>query len=225
MVLQSLGTLYEILSSHYHKPFNDGTVINPLAGILTCAKCGYGMQRRPFNNKKNTTVHLLCQTKGCCKSSRLDYVEEAVLDSVRKKLDELRSLKVQKKKTVDYSAAIKELEREREQLKRQKSNLHDLLERRVYDIDTFTERSKNITERISALEDEYRELTEKQKIASLFSLTETIKKFENVLQLYNTSTPAQKNKLLKTIIKDGTYYKEKDWKPNQFALRINYIDA
>lgn len=215
----------EILSSRYHKPFNDGTVVNPLAGILTCAKCGYGMQRRPFNNKKNTTVHLLCQTKNCCKSSRLDYVEEAVLDSVRQKLEELRALKTKKRKTVDYSAAIKEVERETAQLKKQKSSLHDLLERGVYDVDTFTERSKNISDRIKTLEAEYKDLTDKQKSASLLTLTETIEKYENVLRLYGTSTPAQKNKLLKSIIDSASYLKEKDWKPKQFALQINYKDV
>ena len=183
------------------------------------------MQRRPFNNKKNTTVHLLCQTKGCCKSSRLDYVEDAVLDAIRQKLEELRSLKAKKRKTVDYSAAIRELEREREQLKRQKSSLHDLLERGVYDVDTFTERSKNISERTAALENEYSELAQKQKAASLSNLEETIEKYENVLRLYKTSAPAQKNKLLKSVIKSGTYYKEKDWGPKQFALQINYKDA
>lgn len=215
----------EILSSRYHKPFNDGTVVNPLAGILTCAKCGYGMQRRPFNNKKNTTVHLLCQTKNCCKSSRLDYVEAAVLDSVRQKLEELRALKTKKRKTVDYSAAIKEVERETAQLKKQKSSLHDLLERGVYDVDTFTERSKNISDRIKTLEAEYKDLTDKQKSASLLTLTETIEKYENVLRLYGTSTPAQKNKLLKSIIDSASYLKEKDWKPKQFALQINYKDV
>lgn len=215
----------EILSSRYHRPYHDGTVVNPLAGILTCAKCGYGMQRRPFNNKKNTTVHLLCQTRGCCKSSRLDYVEDAVLDAIRQKLEELRSLKAKKRKTVDYSAAIIELERERGQLKRQKSSLHDLLERGVYDADTFTERSKNISERLAALENEYNELAQKQKTAALSTLEETIEKYENVLRLYKTSAPAQKNKLLKSVIKSGTYYKEKDWGPKQFALQINYKDT
>lgn len=212
----------EILSSRYHRPFNDGSVVNPLAGILKCAVCGYGMQRRPFNNKKNTTVHLLCQTKGCCKSSRLDYVEQAVLASVRQKLEELRSIKAQRKKRLDFTGAIKEVEHEYTQLKRQKSNLHDLLERGVYDIDTFTERSKNLSERLANLEKERNELEEKQKASSLFTLNETIKRFENVIRLYDTSTTAQKNKLLKSIIETGTYYKEKDWDPKQFALQINY---
>lgn len=215
----------EILSSRYHKPYNDGSVINPLAGLLTCRKCGYGMQRRPFNNKKNKTVHLLCQTKGCCKSSRLDYVEGAIIDSIGKKLEELKALRAEKKKSVDYSAAITELERERQQLRNQKSRLHDLLEQGVYDIDTFTERSQNIAGRLEALEKEYAGLVQKQKKSSQANLEEVIQRFENVLKLYNSSSPAQKNRLLKTVIKSGTYYKAKDWSPKQFALQLNFIDT
>ena len=213
----------KILSSRYHKPYNDGSVLNPLAGLLICRKCGRSMQRRPFSAKKNTTVHLLCQTKGCCKSSRLDYVEEAVLNSVSKKLNELRELSAVPKKKVDYTSAIKELEREQRQLKNQKSRLYDLLERGVYDIDTFTERSQNITSRLNSLQKECESLARQQAAASS-NLKNVIRKYENVLKLYNHSTPAQKNRLLKTVIKSGTYYKAKDWSPKQFALQLNFID-
>lgn len=214
----------EILAGRYHKPYNDGTIINPLGGILKCAVCGYGMQRRPFNNKKNKTVHLLCSTKGCCKSSRLDYVEQAVIDSVSEKLEFLKATKESTVQSVDFSPIISGIEKELSELTRQKNSLHDFLERGIYDVDTFVSRQNIIAERFASLQQEKSAVLQKQSAQSENHIDEVIAKIENVLHLYWNSTPPEKNALLKSIISGGTYYKEKSWSPNQFTISLDFKD-
>ena len=216
----------EILNSRYHKPFNDGTINNPLAGILKCAKCGYGMQRRPYPaDRKYQSTTLLCATKGCCTSSRLDLVEQKVLRNVEEKLEELKVLAKKKKSACDLNPVIEGIKKEISVQSLQKSNLHDLLERGVYDIDTYIERSNIIAKRTSELEKELNQVLKRQQEQKETSIYDTIKKFENVLSLYWTSTPSQRNKLLKSIITTGTYYKEKGWAPNQFIITLNFRNA
>ena len=214
----------EILSSKYHKPYNDGTVKNPLGGILKCEKCGFGMQRRPYGNRKYQSTHILCGTKGCCSSSRLDYVEQAVIENIKQKLAELKAEKGPQKKEADYSATLTAIDKETSNLAKQKASLHDLLERGIYDVDTFLERSNVIANRISELTKRRQEIELKQIQASATDLPAVIKKIENVLNLYWQSPAPERNKLLKEIITDGTYYKEHGWKPNQFIITLNYKD-
>lgn len=214
----------EILTSKYHKPYNDGSIQNPLGGILKCKKCGYGMQRRPYGGRKYQSTHLLCGTKGCCTSSRLDYVEQAVLDNIRTKLNELKANRGKVKESADYSAVLAGIEKELEALKKQKNSLHDFLERGIYDVDTYIERSTVIAQRTKELNSQFEDLKSKQNVASPENTDRIIKRMENVLRLYWNSTPPERNTLLKEVVSGGTYYKEHGWKPNHFLISLDYID-
>ncbi len=214
----------DILDGRYHKPYNDGTVQNSLAGILKCKNCGFGMQRRPYGNRKYQSTHLLCSTKGCCSSSRLDYVEQAVIDNIKSKLDELKANKDKPKTTPDYSIALDGIKKELNNLQKQKNSLHDFLERGIYDVDTYIERSNIIAKRTNELQQQQKELSAKQQIESVDNVDQIITRMENVLKLYWNSTPPQRNKLLKEVVTGGTYYKERGWKPNQFVISLDYRD-
>ena len=213
----------EILSSRYHKPYNDGTIVNPLGGILKCQECGYGMQRRPYGNRKYQSDHLLCATKGCCASSRLDYVEDAVLKNIEDKLAELKSNRNAHKPAVNYEPILSGIDKEIVTINQQKENLHNLLEQGVYTVEIFTERYNKLTARLSELKMERADVTAKQEAQSAEDIELIIAKIENVLRLYHSSEPPQKNKLLKSILSSGTYYKAKGWKPTQFIISLNYI--
>ncbi len=215
----------EILAGKYHKPYNDGSIKNPLAGIIKCQNCGGGMQRRPYGNRKYQTDHLLCPTKGCCTSSRLDIVEGVVIRNIEEKLDELLANRAKIKKFApDYSEILSGIEKELKSLKKQKNTLHDLLERGIYDIDTYLERSNVIATRIKELKDRQDEYYLKQNLTVSRDPDDFIEKVKDVLRNYWSSDPATKNKLLKEIITDGTYYKQPGWKYNQFVLSLNYRD-
>ena len=48
----------------------------------------------------------------------------------------------------------------------------------------------------------------------------TIAKIENVLELYQSQTPASKNQMLKSIVSKVIYSKEKKTKPEDFSLFV-----
>lgn len=213
----------EILSSKYHKPYNDGSIANPLASILKCAVCGFGMQRRPYpKHRKYQSTTILCGTKGCCTSSRLDFVEKAVLDNIENKLKELKANHSNFVNGTDYSAVIDGIKKEVANAEKQRSNLHDLLEQGVYDIPTYIERSNLLSERLKALNSELDIILCKQASQSIENYDALILKLENVLNHYWESDAAERNALLKTVINTGTYYKEKGWKPNHFLITLDY---
>lgn len=211
-----------ILKSHYHRPYNTGEIVNPLAGIFKCEKCGNTMQRHaPDVKRKYQKDFFYCQTKGCVASTNMDRVEHAVLNMLREKMHELEVGKKKKTKT-DYDSIITAGEKELKKLKQQKAKLHDLLESGVYDTDTFLERSNVLAGRIIKAENNIKETREKRANENISNPDLLKKKIENILNLYDTSTPAQKNSILKDVIDYGVYYKEKGWKPNQFIINLKY---
>ena len=182
------------------------------------------MQRRPYGSRKYQSTHLLCATKGCCTSSRLDYVEQAVLDNIREKLDELKANKSKIKSAPNYAAVLSGIDKELENLKKQKNGLHDFLERGIYDVDTYLERSAVISRRTKELNDQRKDLQSEQSVHSEVKIDKVIKRMENVLNLYWSSFPPERNALLKEVVTGGTYYKEHGWKPNRFVISLDYKD-
>ena len=220
---QTFNRANEILTSRYHKPYNDGTIVNPLGGILKCKECGYGMQRRPYGNRKYQSDHLLCATKGCCASSRLDYVEESVLNNIENKLAELKSNRNAHKPAVDYTPILEGIDKEIATVNQQKESLHNFLEQGVYTVEVFIQRSNKLAARLEELKKERADVAAKQQAQSKEDIDLIIARIENVLRLYNSSDAPQKNKLLKSIVSGGTYYKAKGWKPTQFIVSLDYI--
>lgn len=210
-----------ILKSRYHSPFFDGTVKNPLAGILHCAKCGSLMQRQPNLSRKDME-YILCPTKGCCASSRMDYVTDAVVQGIRKELDRLVNEKQHGiiKHSVDYSTAIKATEKELASAKSQKDKLHDLLEQGVYDTNTFMERRKKVSARIQELSDALEDLKKKKETQKAINYDKTIEKITTALNAFETADASKRNQLLKGIIHNATYLKEKGWSPHHFIVSV-----
>ncbi len=212
----------EILSSRYHKPYRDGTIQNPLCGILKCAICGCMMQRRPYGARKYQSVHLLCATKGCCTSSRLDYVEMAVYNAIKDELKKFELQAITKKPDMDFDAILSGIQSELKKLDVQEGRLFDFLEQGVYDIDTFASRRSHLFDRRRELKDQYQLILNKKTISESNRPDLVIPELKTLLDTYWKSDPSKKNHMLKSIIRSGTYYKEKGWAPNQFILRLDF---
>lgn len=202
-------------------------IANPMAGIISCAKCGGPMVNRPYARQK---AHLICFNACGNKSTRLEFVEQATLDALKQWLDQYK-LDIQKyaiekksKKTVPIQISIlKKRHTELDELHTQKNKLHDLLERGIYDSDVFLERSNILADKIketktviNQLEDE---LAIQQNIES--AKKEIIPQVESVLSAYqDAETPADKNNLLRTVIDKIEYNKEQDWVGNHFEISL-----
>jgi DNA invertase Pin-like site-specific DNA recombinase len=192
-------------------------VMNPLSGLIICGKCGRKMVRRPLNHTSYKFDYLMCSEPSCSTvSSPLNYVEDRVLQGLEEILNAYKlkwensesenniELDIKRKAILKFDVELKNLEL-------QLSNLHDLLEREVYSIDTFLDRSKIISERIKQIKqdleiinksiemDEQRENNKKS----------IIPKIQTILEVYRTlDDPYQKNVILKDVLDKVIYTKD-----------------
>lgn len=227
----------DILNNRSHTPANSGILSNPLAGIVRCEICGHAMIRRPYSN--GTPDGLMCVTSLCPNiSSTLHLVEQRILEGLgtwsNQYKAEWSANKPDNQEPVEELIKAKQqivrtLEKKISELQVQIGNLHDLLERGVYSIDVFLERSKQLSERMveteKALEEARTDLG--NEAARKQSEGEFIPTVERVLDLYpKIKDPAEKNALLKTVLEFVTYIKtvKGHWRRpegmNQFDLKL-----
>jgi DNA invertase Pin-like site-specific DNA recombinase len=216
----------EIIKNKYHIPYQivNGPR-NPLAGLIICKICGSKMVYRPYKNKE---AHIMCPNKCGNKSSKFIYVEKRLLQALEEwlknyeldiKIDnddrENTFLQAQKRQ-------LELLEKKLKELQTQKSNLYDLLERGIYDIDTFVERSNVIGERIENTQKSIDLIKEKiEEEQNKNDKEKIIPAFKHVLDVYyKTNDIAHKNMLLKSILEKAEYLKEKNQREDNFTLII-----
>lgn len=210
----------KILADKYHPPYYKGTVENPLAGIVYCRICGMPMQRRPF---QDAAAGLLCTTKGCVKSSRLDLVENALLDCIQKQLATIKIVQQKQNdgtRQADWLKAIKALENERTTILQQKGRLQDLLEQQIYDPATYQQRSSLLESKLKNITQTYEAILNEPNTVYSTKQETGLQKIKSALEAYRFANAQEKNMILKSIIKSASYYKAKDWKPNQFELMV-----
>ncbi len=219
----------KILKTRSHPPYNiDGNLTNPLAGLIKCDKCGMSIVFRPYIGQK---PHLICQNRLCDnKSTRFDYVEQRMLDVLQ---EWLSNYKAQWKKHKNLSpssdaielrkAALATVQKELGELEKQKDRLHDLLERGIYDEDTYLERSQILADRIEAAKESLinAEAALDIEIKRAQAQQEIIPKVESVLKLYHrTEDINKKNALLKSVVESAVYRKERHQVGDEFELVI-----
>ncbi|MFZ2538590.1 MAG: recombinase family protein [Oscillospiraceae bacterium] len=210
----------EILSGRYHPPYFSGKLTNPLAGILTCAKCGGKMVRREFTH--GDIIYMMCPTSGCVKMTSFFDVEEMFLATIR---EQLAGLKVKVSTPVQSSnnlieKAILSTKKEINIVQTQKEKLHDFLEQGVYSLEVFLERTSALDKKTEKLSVAIKQLQVKIENKKLTNLNVVCQKVENVLDAYDVATINEKNRLLKMIVSSALYYKEKQWPSGKFILRV-----
>ena len=206
---------------------------NPLAGLIICAKCKKKMVRRPYTN--GYPDGLICANTACDNvSSPLELVEKKLIYALEKWLHDYKIIlkgKGEKDDTIENSIlenTLERIEQELEKLTIQANNLYDLLEQEVYSVDVFTQRSKIVKNKMSkletdkaALQNKLNKTKEKEK-----SKKELVPKVEQVLESYNNiKDPAEKNKLLKEVLHEVIYLKEKGgrWSGEVDAFTLDLV--
>ncbi|UOF90852.1 recombinase family protein [Fodinisporobacter ferrooxydans] len=205
---------------------------SPLAALIFCKNCGHAMRRqktynRPFNS-------LLCNTYGCTtRGARFEIVEERLLHTLKDMLhgielspsmdngqhrNKLESMIEMTKKKVDS------LQESISELQKQRNNLHDLLERGVYDVDTFLERNRVVNDRLEQLNGELDSSTSELVLLNDESQKQNdlAPRISQVLASYEAAQTAQeKNDLLRSIIERAVYVRPQEWrKKDQFDLEV-----
>lgn len=189
-------------------------ISNPLAGILYCSVCGRSLVQLPQSSR--SAPMLMCPTPKCATvGSRLDVVEDALLDSLG---SWLKSYRVSEEaEPPDSACAIRDAERSITRaranlalLNKQKESLFDLLEQGIYAQDVFLERSHDLATRITEAEKRVRMLGGH---LSALRQGELLRKrvappIRNVLAVYDSlRSPSQKNALLKSVLDCVVYSK------------------
>jgi DNA invertase Pin-like site-specific DNA recombinase len=218
----------ELLKGKYHVPYQlINGVSNPLAGLVICGICGVKMIRRPYGTKE---AHLICTNKCGNKSNKLIAVEKAMLDGLQKylnnieiNLDETENIKTNATEISLLEKNINDLHNELKTLETQRLKTFDLLEQGIYDIATFTERSNLLAERINAINQSIDTcIKQLQKLKeSYVDIDESIKELKHILDVYpKLDNPKDKNLLLKSVLEKIVYYKEKNWKSDNFKITL-----
>lgn len=186
---------------------------NPLSGLVYCKKCGHLMTRLAPTSKTPYAA-LKCPNRYCDNVSAPIYlVEKKIVSSLKIWLDNYE-LDIQKNKiphvTTSYDSSFLALEKELDTLKSQLNKTFDLLERGIYDEDTFLERNKKIKSKIEECSKAIKSLqelkaSEEKALSVENNFIPTVK---NIVEGYDSIEDAGiKNELLKVVIKKIEYLK------------------
>ena len=204
-----------------------GTPTPKITQILYCMNCGRPIQRQ-VDHKGNNTTRLYCTKTGCNCGLPLPSFEETLKISIEEELkkaklepEEKESQKEQRSK--DQITAIK---KQLTTVKSQRSRLHDLLEQGIYDVYTYMERQKELKERETAAEKEIKKLED--AIASTDNKPnkeELIPEAEDLIKRWEELDAADKNKIVKRIIKRIEYRRtDRSYKNGvKFDLKIDWL--
>jgi site-specific DNA recombinase len=198
---------------------------NTLAGIIVCGVCGAKMRYRPYTKSE---PHLICINKCGNKSSKYSYIEKCVLSALCEYLDEFSfyfssAAEGVKNNVRALKSSITLLEKQLNETYTQKEKVYDLLEKGIYSIDIFIQRSNALSSRIEELKKSiadnsamYRDSLKHCPDKSRFTprVTKIIKEYRNL------KCAEDKNLLLKSVIRKVEYIKGKDCRNDSFQLRI-----
>lgn len=218
----------EILKGRYHIPYQlENGITNPLAGLVKCAICGASMIYRKYVSQP---PHIMCYKNCSNRSSKFVYVENAILSALKEWLKQYK-IEWSKHKRPDNSGAelelkqmaVKALTKEAEELEKQKSRLHDFLERGIYDEDTYLERSQSLALRMQETQKAITKAEEDLKAEQSRAKAQQniIPMIQNTIKLYEkTKDPAKKNALLKNIIHKVEYRKGPNQRLDDFDIEL-----
>lgn len=210
---------------------NNKEMTNPLSSIIKCACCGRTMTYSYSVYQGENVRYVRCkqcnQNRGC----KLDLLEKTILDNLKEILQQFeeeikqhRNSENKENSRIDnLKQTLSLLEKEAVELNKQKNNLHDLLERGVYDVDTYLERTQILSNKSNENKKSIENiinLIEKEKSIDI-NYDELMPNIKTVLDnYYKTDDIKLKNFLLKSVIDEIIYYKEKGKKTAKFEIEI-----
>ena len=152
----------------------------------------------------------------------LKYIEDLLI-LLTDPLNESIIISNENSKLENYKRMLNNLEKESLTLAKQKENLHDFLEKGVYDVDTYLERSKILATKVEENKSAIYDIKEKLKHENEFNLSfkELIPTIQNIIDNYHSTDDATfKNRLLKSLIHEVIYYKEPQKRKAKFEIDI-----
>ena len=205
----------EIMSKNKKTPIrSDKTILNPLASLVICQKCGRRMQRRPL---KNSPDMLICAEPTCNNRSAYLYLVEKNVISIMKSWTENYTVENRKKDNIfadntdSYKKELNAVLKSEATLKNQLNKAYEAFETGIYDTDTFTLRSNAIKERLSNIQTQKDEITKaiEKSETNQNNINKSLPKIKKITDIYYTlKNPQLKNSLLREIIDHITFKKD-----------------
>lgn len=189
----------------------DRTLVNPLATILKCGKCGRTMASRFSTNKQH--YYLRCPNLRCnTVSTPLPYVEKQLIKELEECLQDYELYvdnyedEAEKKKNqiaIEKGILTKEINKKEAML----SRCDEMLEEGIYSKEKYLQRVKVLNEDLNVLQANLNAL-ESESYDELDNKRNAIPIMSKVLEEYWNLDATDKNKLLKSIIEKIEYTKE-----------------
>lgn len=185
---------------------NEHELVNPLAGILRCAKCGRSLVLDRNLKRPNVVPRYKCRSlgnKGCLKSAKVPEVLEAVIFTLEQV--ELPNLHAKLKNGDGDAAAIQKrriakLVKQLEEYRQQEEKQYELLETGKYTQALFDRRNASLREKMEACE--------KELHAARASMPENVDYAERIVSLEDAIAALkdpdmamlEKNQIIRTIV-------------------------
>lgn len=185
---------------------------NPLAGLVHCALCGHHMVRTPGTLRPDGTRYpdrITCRTQGCTNyGCSIAALTEAVLNVLRTWSISYSDVP-EKTESRESDIAIDYARQHIAQLESQRAKLCDLLERGIYDDETYLQRSAALASQINAAREELKQLEAKAQQPDPDALIRAIApRCQDALKAYEIADTAdEKNRILRQIIDHIVYRK------------------
>ncbi len=213
---------------------HNNVIQNPLCGLVICAKCGKKMKRRSYS-KYSKEPTLYCANPKCDNvGSKFHFVEEKVLDGLKKWLEQYEFdyqqhiEKINHNKIESIEETIASLEAEAKKENDKLLSIFNFLEDGTYTKEMFKARSESVSQNVARINnsiEEYKTKLSQEKIVDKEKEV-LVPKIENLLDVYNLlQTAEEKNDLFKTVLTQVTYLKteksiRKDSDPTNFIINL-----
>ena len=199
---------------------------NAFAGIMHCS-CGRAMIYRP---ERKCEDRILCTNMKYCNNRSAIYSEvvEEVLRALRELAENVRELIGAPQKSSEAQKAVTAaLVKELNALETQQERLYEFLEKGIYSSEVFVKRNAALSQRHSELQEAIAEAKELESVdvdykQRYVALMDAIQALED-----DSVSVADKNRLLRVVIKDITYRRETTvrgkWQNVPFELDIELL--
>ena len=202
-------------------------LVNPLAGLIFCSKCGKALVQHPYPHAK---TRIECRNRNHCgsKSTFLDGVVEAVTFALENeqlpqletllKTDSGNAYELQKK-------MLDKLRQELVELNEQEEKQYELLEKGIYTEERFIKRNKALHDEMDALKKKIYQASE--SMPKQIDYADKIVKLRDAIATLKdkSATPEAQNKLLKHIVDriDYEFISREGKGKARYALHISLL--
>lgn len=198
-------------------------LINPLAGLLRCKKCGHVLKRVGTGTTKMPTrfacwMNPICDVKSAATSAVLSALIPALHASAAEVEEKIASGAESARQA--KAAQLAQLEKTLSKMQEQEEHQYDLLERREYTPEVFNRRHAKLVTEMDSVRAAIEEA--RATLPDAIDYQEALVKLHDAIAIMENpdASPLEKNIILKTIIDRVDYCREKGAKNNPFELDI-----